>query len=190
LKKIDLFCLTFFCLHLLIGVTVGAEQFEIQAGITPIQNAFLFDIAVNGFPQNEVISAIHSGFRSEVTFGLKLYEVKEGILSFFGDRLVAEEYPTIIAGWDQFEKVFYKFDEYGERKIFFNEADFFTALSQLSKYSFSIEETDRLNLYVLINVQIVPVRLTPPLSIINILPINNVIKSPWMRFIIPPKVGM
>lgn len=192
LKKIDLFYLTFIHLSLFAGVALGAEQLEIYAGITPKlnQSTFLLDVSVNGFPEEEILSAIFHGFRSEITYGIKLYQVKEGFLSFFGDRLVTEEYPTIIAGWDQFERVFYLFDEYGERKVFFNEDDFFANLSGLTKYSLSVEEADRSNLYVLINIQIVPVRLIPPLSIINILPIKNEIKSPWVQFSIPPKESM
>ncbi len=177
--KTDLKKISYIISILFLTARLYAEDLELSVDATSREEVVVFDIIVGGYPSEEIMTALTKGYRSEVTFTIKIFQVNTGVFSFFGDRLIKEESYSRIAGWDRFEEAFFIIEEQNDRNTIFERSDFFFQFFSLENFILSLSKTTlEKKIYALITVQIEPVHLIPPLTIINLLKQRNVITSP------------
>lgn len=162
-----------------VGFPLLGEQIDVEVEVTSQNEIVSFDILVSEYPTREIMDALANGYRSEVTYTVKIFQVNTGIFSFFGDRLVDEESYSRIAGWDRFEEAYFIIEGDNTRNTFHDKINFFRGLFILRNFrlTFSSGEPGETK-YALVTVQIKPVHLIPPLTIINLLKKRNIVTSP------------
>ena len=153
----------------------------VDVKVSPEAKGINFHIVLLNYPQEQILNAFSKGYRSEITFVIKIYKVNTGFFSFFGDPIVTEHNIERIAGWDQFAKKYFFINRRGEKKIFSSEQLFFEALFAVVNYRLVFPTGKPKNLYALIGAEIEPVHLIPPLTIINLLNRKYIVHSAWEK---------
>lgn len=141
----------------------------------------VIDVFLLEYPEEQILNSFSKGYRSQVTYTVKIYEQNTGFFSFLGDRILSEYTIARIAGWDQFSERFFYTDADGRRKTFFSKKAFFENFFTLHNYPVKLPKGRSRQLYSLVGVEIEPVHLIPPLTIINMLNRKNIIHSGWKR---------
>lgn len=153
----------------------------VDVDVLSADNAVSFDILLREYPKQEILHSFSRGYRSEIIFTVKIYEINTGFFSFFGDRIVTEHDVSRIAGWDRFSEKFFYIDGGGTRRTFSAEGTFFDRLFSIENVELTFPEGKPRELYAMVHVTVEPVHLIPPLTIINLLHTKNVIQSQWKR---------
>ncbi len=186
LKKIKL---TFIpvVLYLLGGAVPSfAQRVEIDMFPLIIRSTLHMDISLINIPESEIESSLREGFRSEIRYNIKIYRENNGPFSFLGDKLIMEANPGSEAGWDVFQKSYYIRNDGGEEATFRSRDNFFHNFSRLIDFSLELKLEPGREYYILTNVQISPVKLTPPLTIIEFFLPQKRKTAPWHRASLPP----
>ena len=164
--------------------------FSIEAGlhvdVLCDEETITLDIRLHDMPTEEILKSFEKGYRGEINFNIKLYRKTEGLFSFLGDRLVQEVNLTREAGWDMFDRVFYFTEESGGRHAFKEKQIFFSKLFSVHNLRLSVEFDDDRSYYLLVNGQINPVKLTAPISIIQLVRPEGRYTTPWKRVPVRP----
>lgn len=159
----------------------AAASLEVGAELYSRQDSIYVTIHSDDFPGRQVLDAIDRGFRSEILFTIKVYREKGGLLSFLRNDLQREKEVAYTAGWDVFEQVYFVLSGSGGRQVYQNSASFIDSLTRLEHCNLEIDPRGSGTLYALVHITVRPVRLSPPLTIINVLQYGNVIESSWIR---------
>jgi hypothetical protein len=129
-----------------------------------------------------IFSSLEEGLASEIVFQFRVYKIKSGFFSFFGDQLVIEKELSYIAYKDFFlNQYIIRTDD---KKYFYFETinDFINSYSAIS--GFQLVKTDMIHpsdYYILARVRSTPVKLDPPLHIIALF--TSIGKtSPWAEY--------
>ncbi len=135
----------------------------------------------------EVIDSLSAGLKSEIIYQFRLYERTNGLLSFFGDRLVAEARPAYTAHFDVFRDVYVVGTNDGTEQLFQTEADFvrgFFHIQDVALGQSTLE--DPLSHYVQVRIRLIPVKLRPPLTIIALFSAAGSIFTDWVTAPVVP----
>ena len=126
--------------------------------------------AIIGMDHKDIVSSLDEGLRAEIFFQFKIYRVTSGFFSVFGDWLVMEKKPSYIAYKDFFLDEYIIETSLNERYSFNDVSDFIDHFLRIT--DFKLVHTESLPVYdecyILARVSVMPVKLEPPLHIIEI----------------------
>jgi len=149
-----------------------------------------FLTAAVGFRWNrsaELLTSLHRGLESRITFTTRLYEARRPTFSFAGDRVLAEKRVTRSAFWDFLEQVYVVEEEGGGQKSYADDAALlagFFSLEQTFAYA-PAEGTGHRPRYLAARAQFEPVRLMPPLTLVGLAGAAVNLTTPWVRREVP-----
>ncbi|MEW5815154.1 MAG: hypothetical protein AB1798_07120 [Spirochaetota bacterium] len=166
---------------------------EADIKLEMVDNLLHASLYLRDFPSEKIITALKDGFRSEISFHIKVYRKVRGMLSLFGDRLVLEEHPAHEARLDIVNGQFVIDSSFGDTMSFNNENSFLNAFFSLENYRLKGEPLkeclkDYKNCYVLGNIRVQTVKLIPPLTILSFFLPSNTEGTPWKHVDLPDRV--
>ncbi len=186
LRKISRFFLYLFFSSLLFPFPIVSAETGLSADALWGEKSIAVDIRLEVVPAEEILESLEKGYRSEIIFNIKVYRKAEGLFAFLGDRLIREAVLSREAGWDMFDRVYYFIEGTGRKRIFKDRENFFAALFSLHHLRLSTDLDTERSYYLLANVQVNPVKLTPPISIIQIVRPEGRFTTPWERVALEP----
>lgn len=186
LRKISRFILCLFFSSLLFPFQLLSAETGLQIDALCGEKTIDLDIRLENLPVGEILESLEKGYRSEIIFNVKVYREAEGLFAFLGDRLIREASLSREAGWDMFDRMYYFTEETGEKHTFTDGKNFFAELFSLHHLRLSADLDTERRYYLLANVQVNPVKLAPPISIIQIVRPEGRYTTPWERVPVVP----
>ena len=131
--------------------------------------------------QDELFSTLREGLESRISFTVRAFERKTGLLAVLGDRLLVERTIARSAFFNFLDGTYVVEDEAGGRVIY-------SDLEALLKGFFTVETAALVRLrperlapcYVMARAQFEPVRLMPPLTIVSLAGAAATSSTPWV----------
>jgi hypothetical protein len=129
-----------------------------------------------------LLASLRDGLEARITFVIRLYESRTGLLPFPGDRLLAERVISRSAFWDFLDGSFVIESESGEHTTCSDENLLLRTFFSLSGVALPAraEAGGRLR-YVTARARFEPVRLMPPLTIVALAGAGAAYTTPWVR---------
>ncbi len=186
LRKISRFFLYLFFSSLLFPFPIVSAETGLSIDAECGERSIDLDIHLKDVPAAEILESLEKGYRSEIIFNIKVYRGTEGLFAFLGDRLIREAALSREAGWDMFDRVYYFTERTGKKRTFKDRENFFAELFSLHHLRLSTDLDTERSYYLLANVQVNPVKLTPPISIIQIVRPEGRFTTPWERVPLEP----
>jgi hypothetical protein len=147
-----------------------------RAGVLSASLSFRWD------RMQELVSSLRQGLESRITFTARVYEKRRGILSFPGDRMLAERRVAHSAFWDFLDGRFVVESDTGVQVSFASVDELLRGFFTLSEIPlFTLPHGPERALYVTARAQFEPVRLMPPLTLVSIVGRAATYTSPWSR---------
>ena len=129
-----------------------------------------------------VLDAIREGLRSKILFQFRLYKKNRGILSFLGNKLIAETEVQYIGYYDLFKQRYMIKRDVEDYSVYIAEGDFLTNFLEIEDCVLSHDEYfNTEDFYVLGKIRLDSVLLVPPLNIITLFSSDGVITSQWQE---------
>jgi hypothetical protein len=128
----------------------------------------------------ELVSSLRAGMESRITFTLRLYEHRRGLLPFRRDRLLAQKKAERSAFWDFLDDTFVVESEDGTRESFESAEDLLRGFLTLSELSLSDVPRGSSGYYVSARALFEPVRLMPPLTLVGLVGRAATTTTPWV----------
>jgi hypothetical protein len=125
-------------------------------------------------------ASLQEGLESRITFTLRCYEHRTGLLGLLGDQLLAQRTVVRVAFYDVLDRRFVV-EQDGERTSYDDEAGFLDAFFALR----GLELVPAGACYVAARAQYDPVRLSPPLTILTLFGVAARFTTPWVRRDVP-----
>ncbi len=135
---------------------------------------------------DEAVASLQDGLESRIVFTVQLFEKGQGVYPFNADHLLAQKTVRHSAFWDFLDRVFVVEEEGGSPTICRSTAELmqsFFSLQGVFLYDFAGRKHP--SLYVAARAQYEPVRLMPPLTLVNLVGAASNITTPWMRIDVP-----
>lgn len=159
----------------------GAAQ-SVLCAVSTTGGVVAADLSFSWTQPADVIASLRAGLESRITFVVRLYEKRPGILPFMGDRMLSERIIARSAFWDFLGERFVVESDSGAQTSYTNANDllkgFFT-VSGLSLYT--LPPADLRPRYVTARAQFEPVRLMPPLTLVSLVGAAAASTTPWVR---------
>jgi hypothetical protein len=128
----------------------------------------------------ELVSSLRAGMESRITFTLRLYERRRGLIPFRRDKLVAEKRAERSAFWDFLDGTFVVESENGARQSFESAEDLLRGFLTLSDVTLSVvPRAGSPAYYVRARALFEPVRLMPPLTLVGLVGRAATVTTPW-----------
>lgn len=180
--------LAFFFLSMPVAaMSVNAQVKDAGAGIA-------VSISPEKPPVADVLHALGNGMQAEVIFVIQIYRKPKGIVRLFGDQLVQQVRITRDARWDIYSQryvisgtdrpIVYSDDVADFVKLFFDLKNFVLPWSFLGNGSVSKGDQPP---YLMVRVQVRPMKLVPALAILSVLRMEQEIASGWLRLELPSR---
>jgi hypothetical protein len=167
------------CVALLPAAAVHGQGVEVSlsspAGVLSADVTFRWD------RMQELVSSLRQGLESRITFTARVYEKRQGIFPFPGDRMLAERRFSRSAFWDFLDERFVVETDTGERVSFASVNELLEGFFSLSEMPLYVRPPASAALYVMARAQFEPVRLMPPLTLVSIVGRAATYTSPWVR---------
>lgn len=144
------------------------------------------DLAFQWDKPEEAAASLQNGLESRIVFTVQLFEKGQGVYPFNADRLLAQKTVRRSAFWDFLDTVFVVEEEGGTSTICHGTAELmetFFSLRGIFLYDFAGRRHTAL--YVAARAQYEPVRLMPPLTLVNLVGAASNITTPWVRIDVP-----
>lgn len=149
-------------------------------------------------PTATVLSNITDGMRAEVKFRIEVYRASHGLFRLFGDRLVQDISHSREASWNLYQQSYLVTDSDGTEVSVESRDELERALFRLDHYVIPWRQfgetihsrADLLSLapdgaYLLVRVQVRPMKLVPALAILSFLRMEDDTVSGWTRLDVP-----
>jgi hypothetical protein len=128
----------------------------------------------------ELVSSLRAGMESRITFTVRLYEHRRGLLPFRRDRLLAERSAERSAFWDFLDGSFVVESKNGARASFASAEDLLQGFLTLSDVTLSeVPRAGSPGYYVTARALFEPVRLMPPLTLVGLVGRAATATTPW-----------
>jgi len=132
--------------------------------------------------EQEIAQSLRDGLESRITFTLRVYETRAGLLPLFRDTLRAEKTVSRSAYWDFLDGMFVIESSTESRVSFARPEDLLRSYFRLSSVPlYSLPAGRTAGFYVLARAQFEPVRLVPPLTIISLVGAAATHTTSWVR---------
>ena len=132
------------------------------------------------------VESLQKGLEARIVYTVRLYQKSPGLVPFGGDRMVAQATVWQTALWDFLDSVYIVEGKDGSQTVCRTTdeltASFFAA-RDLELYDFGTRR--HAALYVMARAQFEPVRLMPPLTLVNLVGAASVVTTPWTRIDAP-----
>ncbi len=128
-----------------------------------------------------IIESLANGHRAEIRYEARVYRRTAGISRIFGDELVAEQSVTYDARWDELNRRYVVVIYSGRERSFEDSESLLRFLLVLEEYRMMVPKYGNGEIYLMCRAQIEPVRLVPPLTLMNFLVPRFRTKTPWRR---------
>jgi hypothetical protein len=176
-----------FALAVLSAAPLGAQVVDLDVGrkvSTRASNAdtLVARVSFRWDRMSELVSSLRAGMESRITFTVRLYEKRKGLLPFPADRLLAEKKAARSAFWDFLDGTFVVESESGDRQSFASTEKLlegFLTLPEIPLYD--IPHGARVRFYVTARALFEPVRLMPPLTLVSLVGRAATATTPWAR---------
>lgn len=137
---------------------------------------------------SNTLKTMQSGLKAEMLFEFRLYKKQYGIISLLGDRLVREEKTVYTGYYNMYDKYFILKENKGREIIFKDSNDFLENFFSLKDYVLKYPDRSNVNEYYLMyRIKYIPVKLVPPLNIVNIFTNSDNISTKWQRVMLEAK---
>jgi hypothetical protein len=134
----------------------------------------------------EAVDSLQNGLESRIVFTVQLYEKGHGVYPFNADRLIAQKTVRHSAFWDFLDTVFVVEEEGGASTICRSTAELMRGFfSSRDTFLYDFAGRKHTALYVAARAQYEPVRLMPPLTLVNLVGAASYITTPWVRIDVP-----
>ena len=167
------------CISLLSAAKITGQGVELS--VFSAADLLSADITFRWNRMEELVASLRQGLESRITFTVRVYEKRRGILPF-RDRLLAERTVSHSAFWDFLDDRFVVETDMGT-SVSFGSVDAllkgFFGLSAIPLYTGPRDP--QAALYVMARAQFEPVRLMPPLTLVGIVGRAATYTSPWAR---------
>jgi len=144
------------------------------------------DLVFQGDMAGATVESLQKGLEARIVYTVRLYQKSEGAFPFAGDRLISQATFRPSALWDFLDSVYVVEADGGGQTICRSTdelmASFFTARG-VALYDFGTRPHPPL--YVTARAQFEPVRLMPPLTLVNLVGAATVVATPWIRIEAP-----
>ena len=128
------------------------------------------------------VESLQKGLEARIVYTVRLYQKSQGLFPFGGDRVVAQATVWRTALWDFLDSVYIVEGEGGSQTVCRTTdelmASFFTARG-VPLYDFGTRKHPPL--YAMARAQFEPVRLMPPLTLVNLVGAASIVATPWTR---------
>ena len=141
----------------------------------------VLDIALSDFNEEEIKAEIKNGFHAQVEYKIRVYRDLIGLAQLLGDELLLEEHPTFSGSWDVFSKSYEIRYGNGNRKYCSSWEDFYQNFFHLKDFTFTVSRKTTDPLYILVQVRLQRIILTPPINILTVFRDPNSQSSAWKR---------
>lgn len=172
----------FLLLLILLEVPISGQEREARIEATRRGARFSFEMDLLAAPEEEILTALREGMRSEVEYRVQLYRESSGLWRFFGDRLVEEYETRYIAYFDPFTRS-YRIDVHGAfrsgEQVFEDSRAFLRAFLTLKSNSLTLPEVGR-GYRIRGRSTLRPVRVAPPLGLMGLFLSNNRYGTSWV----------
>lgn len=184
---------------LLAGAAPAARSLEVGAQVQDDPAGIAVTVWGVDPPIDTILGNIADGMRAEINFQIEVYRVPHGFFRLFGDRLVEDIHVSRVAAWDLYQKAYVirQSDGSGDEPTatwIQDRQEFARSLFRLDRYKlpwkdFGDDVSGRSDLaslgrgaaYVLVRVQVRPMKLVPALAILSFLRMEDEIVSSWER---------
>lgn len=183
-------------LFMLILACVGMPAFALalDAQVARATGGISVTISAGDPPIVDVLHTLRDGMRAEITFVIQVYHRSDGLFRLFGDRLVQEVRVTRAARWDAFSSQYVisgtdRPDVRTSSNTDF-EREFFDLSGFVLPWSFVDGDSSGDSAgssYLMVQMQVRPMKLVPALAILSFLRMEREIASGWQRIEIPPQ---
>ena len=130
----------------------------------------------------ELASSLRAGMESRITFTVRLYERRKGILPFTGDHLLTERNVSRSAFWDFLDGRYIVESEKGARLSYAGTEELLQGFLTLADLILSdLPPEAHPPVYVTARAHFEPVRLMPPLTLVSLVGRAATSTTPWVR---------
>ncbi len=144
------------------------------------------DLAFQWDQAAATVESLQKGLEARIVYTVRLYQTAQGLVPFGGDRMIAQATVWQTALWDFLDSVYIVESKDGGQTVCHTTeelmASFFTARN-VALYDFGVKK--HTPLYVVARAQFEPVRLMPPLTLVNLVGAASAVTTPWTRIDAP-----
>ena len=166
-------------------VVLGASSSPGQAvelSVTTRASSLVAHVVFHWDRMMELASSLRAGMESRITFTVRLYERRKGILPFTGDHLLTERSVSRSAFWDFLDGRYVVESENGARLSYADTDDLLQGFLTLADLALSDLPPEAHPLvYVTARAHFEPVRLMPPLTLVSLVGRAATSTTPWVR---------
>jgi hypothetical protein len=173
-------------LALLLCAAAAADAQTIDGVVTSSDGRLSADLTFQWDKPEEAVASLQNGLESRIVFTVQLFQKGHGVYPFNADRLIAQKTVRHSAFWDFLDTVFVVEEEGGASTICHGTAGLVQSFFS-SRGTFLYDFAGRRHppLYVAARAQYEPVRLMPPLTLVNLVGAASNITTPWVRIDVP-----
>jgi len=165
----------------------------ICASLLAIGFAFLFASESYGVPlleftfdpelkqRDKIVESLGEGHSAEVQFQIRVYRRSTGLSRLFGDRLIAEQSVLYQARRDRLNDRYVVVVDGEVERSFGDSDELIDFLVVLNDHHISLPAAVDGEIYLLCRVQVEPIRLVPPLTLLTFVIPGFRITTPWLR---------
>jgi hypothetical protein len=130
----------------------------------------------------ELVATLRAGLDSRVTFTVRLFETRRGLLPLFGDHLVLERSVARTAWWDFLDETFVVEGADGKRTAYATPESLLVGFFSLDAVPlYAVPRPTPRRMFVTARAQFEPVRLMPPLTLVVLAGAAAASVTPWTR---------
>ena len=163
-----------------------SQQLNTSASVK--EEKVIVDVCLDLEDYSNTLKTIRSGLKSEILFEFRLYKKQNGIISLLGDRLVREEKTIYTGYYNMYDRYFILKRNNGRETVFKNSNEFLENFFSLKDYTLKYPFFSNANEYYLMcRVKYIPVKLVPPLNIVNFFTKSENVTTKWQRITVETK---
>ena len=166
---------------LVLGASSSPGQ-TVDVSVTPRASLLVAHVSFRWDRMPELASSLRSGMESRITFTVRLYEKRKGILPFPADRMLVQRSVSRSAFWDFLDGRYVVESENGTRLSYGGTEELLQGFLTLADLVLSDLPTEaHPPLYITARAQFEPVRLMPPLTLVSLVGRAATSTTPWVR---------
>jgi hypothetical protein len=167
-------------LLLLLSRTAAAQTLDLS--VSTRADIVMASLSYSWARPTELFTTLHAGLESRVTFTVRLYETRRGIVPLPGDHLVLERSVARTAYWDFLDETFVVEGEDGRRAAYATPDALLSGFFSLDAVPlYAIPRPGNRRMYVIARARFEPVRLMPPLTLVVLAGAVATSTTPWTR---------
>jgi hypothetical protein len=166
---------------LILGASSSQGQ-TVDLSITTRASLLVARVSFHWDRMQELASSLRAGMESRITFTVRLFERRKGILPFTGDHMLVERSVTRSAFWDFLDGRFVVESANGARMSYADTEELlqgFLTLADLVLSDLPLEAHPPV--YITARAHFEPVRLMPPLTLVSLAGRAATSTTPWVR---------